>query len=128
MARNVVVQMYPERIRAGARLAFSRSLDDAAGVAYQRAPKKTTRLARSIKEQRRGEFGARIIATAPYAKAREKGAYIVAKTPNRLRFRVNGQWKSPRMVRQKGKPYLGPVVRIWARQLFPNRLREVFHR
>lgn len=94
------------------------SQDDVLRDAQKRAGSK--QLASSGKVDRIGPTKARIVFDAPFAKARERGAYIVPHRRKALRF-ANGDFSMHARLRKH--PYLVPAARRWGTRLLA-RLRE----
>lgn len=124
MPAHVKSEWHPEKLHAAARRAYGKALNDTRDQAQHNAPKLTGRLSNSARIERIGDKDARLSFNTIYAKAAELGSFSKAKTRKRLRFRVNGAWKSPWSTRRKAHPYLKPAARLFRSRFFPNRMKQ----
>jgi hypothetical protein len=108
-----------ERILRDVEEAFWQSAEDVLADAQRRA--KSSRLASSGSVERRGHLQARILFDAPFAKARERGAYIAPKRRRALKFADGGFRMAARLPK---KPYLVPAAKRWGTHLVA-RLRGI---
>jgi hypothetical protein len=131
-------EFHRERLARGAQRAFDRSLEDALRYAKRKAPGGAGgHLASTGSIERSGPLKAKIVFSAPYAKAQETGAFIKPKhgqrflripiAPKSARTYTGGSvtaWRTVRGVRIPAHPYLRPMARTWPRQLRTELRRE----
>lgn len=126
MSGSAKVDINYKGMDAGIKRAFDASVLDMHGQAVRNAPRRSGRLRSSSRLRSRGSFFTEVVFNTPYAKARERGAYIEHKYAPRLAFMAGGRFVRPKWVRQKAKPYLAPAGRLWRTRFFVARCREVF--
>ncbi len=108
--------------------AFQGAVNDVIGDAANRAPKRTGRFAKSITHSaiEQTSTGVRTTVGSPLSSARvkEMGGYMQAKSSDRMRFQINGQWVTAAAFRVRAQPTIGPAARNFPRYM-GDRLRAL---
>ena len=81
-----------------------------AAAARARAPRKTGRLARSIRPRRVAKSAWSVGSDVIYARIHEFGGTIVPKKSRFLVFQVNGRWVRAKSVHIPARPYIRPAL------------------